>query len=372
MRKQSQGVYGDLCKWAFYLGATQGAGSLACPAGLVADVALPQWHRCPPVLEGLYQKSLQDSSSCRWSPQPILKWLQCHQGALLMKGCFCSSSPPRPTYTVSTGLFNCQVLRTVVLPETGRTQRWKASRGQDPSRLKGSQQLSTSQQQHKPTTSHLAHARQRSAASLPFGSRFSISYLHTSLPSATPIRLIFPHKLYLPCPSNRFICSLQRQKLVTEIQSWPSHSREKQTTPCLVCRLSTYREMVFSCFPFQNHAIPAPYSTGDCNPTHLLPNCLFGVGRLFWSNLSKPMTVDTPGFLLSACQKLICCRIFLGPEDWASPGSSLPSHTGSAASVSSPASQELPSPTASHSSALAAAAIQPEVHLAPSSWVWNY
>lgn len=46
--KQSQGVYRDLCKWAFYLGATQGVGSLACPAGLVAGVALPQWHRCPP------------------------------------------------------------------------------------------------------------------------------------------------------------------------------------------------------------------------------------------------------------------------------------------------------------------------------------
>ena len=119
-------------------------------------------------------------------------------------------------------------------------------------------------------------------------------------------------------------------------------------------------------FTFQNHAIPAPYSAGNCNPTRLLPDCLFGVGCLFLSNLSKPVRVDTLGFLLSDSIKIVCCRIFLGPEDKELPGSSLPFHRGSAASVPLPASQEL---TSSHSSVLAAAAIHPEVHLAPLSWV---
>lgn len=105
-------------------------------------------------------------------------------------------------------------------------------RGQDPPRLNGSWQLSASQQQHKPTPLHPAHTRWRKASSLPFGSHLSsISYLHTSLPAAgwtNPIHLIFPHKPYLPPSSNHFICSLQDQKFVTEIQSQPFPKKSRQ------------------------------------------------------------------------------------------------------------------------------------------------
>lgn len=165
-----------------------------------------------------------------------------------------------------------------------------------------------------------------------------------------------------------FILVFSAPKLVTEIENWSSHGWEKQTTPFLVGRLFVCWGLVFVCFTFQNHAIPASYS--GVIVTQLV-FCQTVLRHLFPSNLSKPARVDTSGFLLSASRKLFCCRIFLRPKGWDLPGSCLTSHTGSAVFLPFPASQELIYFTASQSSALAAAAIHPEVHLVPLSWVWN-
>lgn len=70
------------------------------------------------------------------------------------------------------------------------------------------------------------------------------------------------------------------------MQSWASHSREKQKNPCLVCKLSSSLGMVFIRFCFKNHTIPAPYSAGDCNPTHLLPNSVFSEWDIYSSIIS--------------------------------------------------------------------------------------
>lgn len=80
---------------------------------------------------------------------------------------------------------------------------------------------------------------------------------------------------------------------------------------------------MFVCFTFQNHALPASYSGVIVAQPVFYQTVL---GHLFPSNLTKPMTVDTSGFLLSASRKLFCCCIFLRPKGWDLPGSSLASH----------------------------------------------
>lgn len=165
------------------------------------------------------------------------------------------------------GLLDCSSCRTLEDKELkdGRAvdRMFPACKGPDSSPLRSSS-ASPRLPSHQPT--------QGRPAFFPLSSHLSsVSYLHTSLLSAdwtTPIHLIFPHKPYLPPFSNHFIWSFQHQKLVTEIQNWSFHSWEKQTTPFLVGRLFSCWGLMFVCFTFQNHAVPASYST--C----LLPNYL--------------------------------------------------------------------------------------------------
>lgn len=74
---------------------------------------------------------------------------------------------------------------------------------------------------------------------------------------------------------------------------------------------------MFVCFTFQNHS-------GVIVGQSVFYQTI--LGHLFPSNLSKPMTVDTSGFLLSASRKLFSCCIFLRPKGWDLPGSFLAFH----------------------------------------------
>lgn len=183
----------------------QGAGSLACPGGLVADIELPQWHQCPPrfprsctrkawktlQLVTVVIKHSPSSSGYNTTRNPsswnVIFSCSAHLGTVRLFPCGCLAAR-------FFGLWFLQRLRG----------RWaeRPLRGQDPRHQDGSWQLSASWQLDKPTIYHSAHARERSAASLPSGSHLSsVSCLCTSLFSAgytTQIHLTFPHKPYLP------------------------------------------------------------------------------------------------------------------------------------------------------------------------------
>lgn len=341
-----------------------GTGSLPGDAGLVVFVTLPQWHWCLLMLPSSCTKK-----SCK-TFQLITEVIK-HSSP--SSGCVPSGSPAgemlffliQPTQThpysfhragLAARSFGLRFLQRI---GGRRAARWTGS--SQPVRVLAALSFLGAVQARD--LSHKARS-----ASFPFGSRLSlVSFLHTSLLCAdwtTPIHLIFPHKLYLSHFSNNFIWSFQNEKLVTEVQN---HCWEKQTTPFLVGRLFSCWGLMFVCFTFQNHAIPASYS-GIVVAQPVFYQAV--LGHLFPSNLSKLMTVDRSGSS-KHLQKALLLPVLSETQRlgfaWL-----LPDISHRLISVPAfPSPQELLYFMASQSSALAAAAIHPEVHLVTLSWVWN-